>query len=87
MLITTGSIAIAVVVTFLLTLLIGVPLGMLLMYCITWKMSTARTSSAEPRTVPASMTAAAAAPVYDVVGPGPEKFEMEGNTAYGPVRR
>ena len=79
----------SVVVTFLLTLLIGL-LGMLLVYCIMRRRLQQHSYHTEPgtTTAPATMTAAAAAaPVYDVVGPGPEKFEMEGNTAYGPVRR
>ena len=82
------AVVVTFLVTFLLTLLTGLPLGMLVMYCIMRRRLQQQHTEPGTSTEPATKTAAAAvAPVYDLVGPGPEKFEMEGNTAYGPVRR
>ena len=64
----------SVVVTFIVALVIGLPLGMLLMYCIVRKKLLQKSQERPP------------SPVYETMGMA-TKFDIKGNAAYGPFRR
>ena len=76
-----SAIGITVVITFIVSVLIGLAIGMLSMYCFLINKTTERQA---PPPLPQQTTPAG--PIYDEVSLPKEEIELKTNEAYGPVR-